>query len=142
MGLVYGAPNQAITHILASLADASESISSELDQETLLANDYKLTYKIKSGSSGVSSSGKVFFYVISDNGAGYPDNDNLKTHQIALPMNMIVNATTYIIGIDLISVFGGFPPGGIKIVVSNQSGAAFDGTEGNHTKIYQTVKSS
>jgi len=131
-----------ITHTLASLADGASVAGSEIDNSSNLNLDYLVRYSIKSGT-GVSSSGKIYFYAVAaidDSGRTYPTN-NVGGNLLGLPMDMTADATTYTSQVYSVrKAFGGVLPKYFKIVVLNKSGAALDSTESNHDKRGQGVK--
>ena len=143
-----GTTNQAITVTLASLANAAMRQSAAIDNTTNLFLNALLTLKLKSGASGVSSTGfvAVWAYATTDDGTTYSggagaadaaytgDKTNLK---YLGRIDMTANATSYTGVFDIASAFGGVVPAKWGIVIENQSGAALDATEGNHTKTYQ-----
>lgn len=127
----------AVTMTLASLADGALAISSAIDYATLrLLGDW-IQLAIKSGT-GVSVDGVVYVYAIASlDGSLYPVNaDNQKLVPIGrIAMN--ADGTVFIsVPMSIKDAFrGDAPPPYVQIVVLNSSGAAFDGTEGNHTKL-------
>jgi hypothetical protein len=131
-----------ITITLASLADDTTAASSEIDNTSDLYEDYLVRFSIKTGASGVSASGKIFFYAagaIDDSGRTYPTN-NKGQIPLGLPMSATANATTYTSDVYSVRMaFNGVIPAYFKVVVDNQTGTALDSTEGNHDKRGQGV---
>lgn len=146
----YGAAAQAITCTLASLANAALRMSTVVDNTTDLFLDALVEIKIKTGASGVSSTGyvAVYAYGTSDGGTDYTGGASgadgsytgLKDNLILLgTIAATANATTYIRHFSLASAFGGILPAKWGIVVENLTGAALDGAEGSHSKVYQGI---
>lgn len=132
----------SINILLASLADNNSIVSNEIDNSLNLYEDYLVRFSIKTGAAGVSSTGKIFFYAvgaIDDTGRTYPSN-NKGLLALGLPMDAIVNATTYVSNVYSIrKSFNGILPNYFKIVVDNQTGSALDATEANHNKRAQGI---
>lgn len=148
----FGSNNQSITCSLASLASASARQSTAVDNTSNLYLDALVSLKVKSGASGVSSSGYVAVYAYGtvDGGATYSDGATGTDGAITLTsppnmrligiINVVANATTYYGGpMSVAAAFGGTLPDHWGIVVSNQSGAALDSTAGNFSVAYQGV---
>lgn len=148
----YGTSNQTITITLASLASGSSRASSAIDNTTNLFMDALVQVKVKTGASGVSSTGyiTVYAYGTADGGTSYTESATGSDAAITLVsptnlkllglINAVANATTYISSpMSVAGAFGGQLPDHWGIVITNSSGAALDSTEGNHAKIYQGV---
>ena len=139
--LKYGASGQAITIILASLADGAKATSNEISNTANLFMDVLIQLSIKTNATGVSGTGVVRVYAIGsvDGGTSYPDSAN----NGMLPIGIItanVNATTFTSSpMSLAAAFNGKVPEKWKIVVEDDTGADLDGTELNHTKLYQGI---
>lgn len=141
INLKYGSNNQTITIILASLANGSKAVSNEINNLTNLFFDALLQLKIKTGASGVSSSGVIRVFAIgsADGGTSYPGSPNNELKPIGI-FNANANATTFISNlVSVANAFNGKLPEKWKIVVKNDTGSALDATEGDHSKFYQGV---
>lgn len=144
----YGAQGQAITITLAGLANNSLRQSTAIDNSTDLFHDDLVEIAIKTGSAGVAATGyvDVYAYGTSNNGANYSGGatgsdgayTGPKIHRIGR-IAAGANATTYTDVFSVAQAFGGVLPQKWGIIVENQTGAALDGTEGSHLKIYQGV---
>jgi hypothetical protein len=149
--LVYGASTD-ITITLASLADGSARESTAIDNTANLFEDAEvyLAVKLAAGSPASAEEIRVFCYA-SEDGSNYTDNASGSNAAITLraPTNLKVldvistpdsGALTYklVIG-SIASAWGNYLPPKWGIVVSNVTGLAFDGTEGNHTKKYRGI---
>lgn len=147
----YGASGQTITCTLASLANTGQRSGLAIDNTSDLAVDVLVQMKIKSGASGVSASGyaNIYAYGTTDGGTTYPEGAGTDTGvtltsppnvRLIGTLNIVANATTYIgEPMSVAAAFGGILPQKWGIIVENKSGAAFDGTEGNHAKLYQEI---
>ncbi len=145
----FGTNNQSITCSLASLANNSARQSTEIDNSTNVFMDVILHLNIKSGASGVLTTGyvNVYAYGTADGGTNRTENAGSTDAAITLisptnlkflgVINVVSNATTYKATFSVAQAFGGVMPEKWGIVVENKSGAALDSTEGNHAKIYQ-----
>jgi hypothetical protein len=147
----YGSNNQAITCTLASLSNTAARSSAAIDNTSNLFLDALVQVKIKTGASGVSSSGyvNVYAYGTADGGTSYPDGagtDSSITLKVAQQkligsIPAVANATTYISEpMSVAAAFGGVLPDHWGIIIDNESGAALDSTEGNMAKFYQGVQ--
>jgi hypothetical protein len=153
---LYGTEAQAITLSLASLASGAARASTAVDNRTNLFLDAMVQLAIKSAAAGVSATGffQIYAYGTQNvSGAGgplWPDTVTGTDATITLVVptnlkllgvvNMVAVATVYNSEpFSVASVFGGVLPEEWGVVVVNQSGAAFDATEGNHTKQYQGI---
>jgi hypothetical protein len=147
----YGTSNQAVTVTLASLANNGARSSAAVDNSTNCYLDALIQLVLKSGASGVSSTGyvNVYAYGTVDGGTTYPEGagtdagvtltspTNLRLIGV---INLVANATTYKSEpMSVAAAFGGVLPDHWGIVLENKTGAALDSTEANHTKIYQGV---
>lgn len=148
----YGSNNQGITITLASLANGSARESTAIDNSSNLFLDALVQLKIRSNSSGTSSSGMVYVYAYgtADGGTSYSNTASGTDAGITLtvPPNariigtiaVTANSTNYESHpFSVAQSFGGVLPDHWGIIVENQSGAALDSTEGNHLKFYQGV---
>ncbi len=148
----FGSGNQSITCTLASLANNSAREATVIDNSSNLFLDILIQLKIKSGSSGVSSSGyvNIYAYASADGGTTYSDNCTGSDAGVTLvsppnlrlvgALNIVANATTYkSVPMSLAAAFGGVLPERVGIVIENKTGAALDSTENNHAKFYQGV---
>lgn len=148
----YSASNQSITCTLASLASTSSRASTALDNSSNVYQDALVFLQVKSGASGVSTTGTVavYAYGTSNGGTTYTENATGTDAGITLTsppnarligiINVVANATTYYGGpFSVASAFGGILPQKWGIIVQNNSGAALDSTEGNHAKFFQGV---
>jgi hypothetical protein len=149
----YGA-SQSLTITLASLANNGARESNVIDTSASPVQDILAFFAVKTGASGVSSTGYVelFAYATVDGGTNYTENATGSDAGITLtsPPNAVfvgsfaavANATTYKSGpFSLAAAFGGVLPEKVGIILRNVTGAALDSTEGNHTKKYQAVYS-
>jgi hypothetical protein len=148
----YGGNGQAVSVTLASLASGSKRASTAVDNSTNVYTDSLLAVKVKSGASGVSSTGyvDVYAYGTVDGGTTYSGGctgtDAAFSGQLSALFKLgriavIANATTYPGGPwSVASAFGGSLPDHWGICIDNESGAALDSTEGNHLKLYQGVE--
>jgi hypothetical protein len=151
--LKFGPNAQALTITLASLANNGQRASTAIDNTTNLFRSIKLRLDLKSGASGVSATGFVNVYAVGsvDGGTTYDEGATGSDAGITLTVppnarligciNMVANATTYHSRMmEVADAFSGTLPDHIVIIVENKSGAAFDATEGNHTKKWQGVQ--
>lgn len=150
---LYGSNGQGITVTLASLSSASARASATIDNTTNLFDDVLVQLIIKSGASGVTSTGVVNVYAAGsvDGGTTFAENATGSDAGITLTVppnakligqiNMVATAHTYYSEpFSVASAFNGVLPQKFVIIVENQSGGAFDATEANHTKQYQGVQ--
>lgn len=150
--LKFGTNGQTLTCTLASLANNGARGSTAVDNTSNLYSDVLLLLKIKSGASGVTSTGyvNVYAYGTVDGGTTYSEGFAGSDAGITLtsPPNvrligviaMVATSTTYYSPVmSVASAFGGVMPDHWGIIVENKSGGAFDSTEGNHAKLYQGV---
>lgn len=150
--LLYGSNNQAITCTLASLANNAARSATAIDNTTNLFEDALVQVAIKSGASGVTSTGVVNIYAAASSDGGTTYGEGAGTNagitltvapniKLIGSLNVVANATTYKSNpMSVAAIFGGFLPNFWGIVIENKSGAALDATEGNHLKIYQGVQ--
>ncbi len=131
-----------VTIVLASQADNTVVAGIEIDNSSDLYEDYVVRFSIKTGPSGVSANGKIFFYAvgaIDDTGRTYPTNSKGQI-PLGLPMTANANGTTYVSDwYSLRKAFNGILPKYFKPTIDNQTGAALDSTEGNHAKRGQGI---
>lgn len=152
--LKYGTAGQTITLTLASLANNAARASTYVDNATTLYQDALVQLKVKTGASGVATTGSVAVYAYGsvDGGTTYSEGATGSDAALTLvsPTNLrliglfsaVANATTYISSpMSVAQAFGGILPQRWGIVVLNSTGAAFDATEGSHAKLYQGVLS-
>jgi hypothetical protein len=150
---LYGTNNQAITCTLASLASAAARASSVVDNTVNLFLDALVVLKVKTGATGVSTTGYVAVYAYGtvDGGTTYPEGITGTDGAVTLTVptnlrligiiNTVANATTYASEpMSVAAAFGGVLPDHWGIVVVNSSGAALDVTEANHAKLYQGMQ--
>jgi hypothetical protein len=151
---LYGANNQAITCLIASLASAGARASTVIDNTTNLFLDALVQVTVKTGASGVSATGfvSIYAYGTADGGTTYPEGITGTDAGVTLTnptnlrligiINTVANAITYASEpMSVAAAFGGVLPDHWGIVIVNNSGAALDSTEGNHKKVYQGVQS-
>lgn len=133
----------AMTITLASLANNSGRAATAVDNGTNLSPYADITVKIKTGSSGVSTTGYVDVYIIrSEDGTNYDDVFG-GSNAAYTPVNAqcigrisaTANATTYEKVFDLASS-GVLLPRKWSIGVYNATGAAFDSTAENFAVTY------
>lgn len=143
------------TCTLASLANSTSGVgrqSTVVDNSAGLYQDALVTLKIKTGASGVSSTGFIAVYAFgtTDGGTTYTDNAGASDAALTISASRLIgtfpavaNATTYVSQqMSVAAAFGGTLPAKWGIVVVNSSNAALDTTEGNHAKQYQEVYST
>lgn len=148
----YGSNGQAVVVTLASLANGSARQSDAIDNSSNLFIDALVQFKIKTGASGVVSSGYINVYAFASNNGGtdYTENAGALDAAITLTVppnarligtiSLVANATTYKGGpFSVAAAFGGILPQRWGIIIENKTGGALDATEGNHTKTYQGV---
>jgi len=146
----YGSAGQAITITLASLADGAIRQSTAVDNSTNLFMDALVSVKVKTGASGGDAGDviKVYAYGSVDGGTTYSgectgtDGSISTNRNLSLLYVIKANAATttfYSPPLSVASAFGGTLPQKWGIVVENSTGAALDGTGGNHSVQYQGV---
>ena len=148
----YGTSNQTITCSLASLTNNSQRQSTAIDNTTNLFLDALVLVKVKTGSSGTSSSGtiNIYAYATVDGGTTYSDVATGTDGGVTLTsppnvvligvINAVANSTTYKSAVmSVAAAFGGVLPDHWGIIIENKSGGTLDSTEGNHAKLYQGV---
>lgn len=126
-----------------------------IDNTTTLFQDALVSLSVKSAAASTSSTGyaNVYAYATTDGGTKYTEGATGSDAGITLTVpsnairigtiNVVANATTYNGGpFSVAQAFGGTLPQKWGIIVENQSGAALDATEGNHTKTYQGAYSA
>jgi hypothetical protein len=135
------------------LANNGARESTAIDNSSDLFQDVLVQLKIKSGASGVSSSGVVNVYAygtVDPATPTYADNCTGTDASVTLvvppnlrvigQLNVVANATTYkSMPMSVAAAFGGVMPTKWGIVIENKSGAALDTTEANHAKLYQGI---
>jgi hypothetical protein len=131
------ADSQAVTITLNSLANGAGRGSNSIDNSSTLAPRADIRIKIKTGGSGVSTSGYLDVYLIkSENGTNYDDGfggtDGSFTPVNACKIGIIravANGTSYeeVFSTDQ----SGTLPRKFCIGVVNNTGATLDGTAGN-----------
>lgn len=140
----YGASNQAIACTFTSLANNGQRQSTKVDNTSDLFLDALVQVKVKSGASGVSTTGcvNIYAYGTADSGSDYSDGASGSDAAITLTnppnmrligvVNVVANSTTYVSPpFSVAAAFGGVLPDHWGIVVENLSGAALDGTVGS-----------
>lgn len=147
----YGANNQAITCTLASLANNGQRSAAAIDNTTNVFIDALIQIQIKSGASGVSATGyvNVYAYGTVDGGTSYGEAAGTDASitltsppnvRLIGVLNVVANATIYKSNpMSVAAAFGGVLPDHWGIIIENKTGAALDGTEGSHLKIYQGI---
>lgn len=144
--------SNTITITLASLGNGSFRASTAIDNTTNQDLDAGVQLVIKTGASGVSSTGfvNIWAYGSADGGTTY--SDGVTGTDAALtptsPTNLVLidrisavaNATTYKSKLCNVAKAFGYLPGKWGIVVENETGAALDATEANFTKVYERVR--
>jgi hypothetical protein len=149
---LYGTGGQAITITLNSLANNAARASSVIDNNTLLFEDIYIFIKIRTGTSGTSTSGylNVYGYGTVD-GTNYPDNvtgtdsiitlTNPPNLPIIAQINTVANSTIYTYGPFSFCRLYGLDrlPQKWGIVIVNKSGATLDTTAGNFSVTYQGI---
>lgn len=148
----FGTNGQTITITLASLANNAVRQSTVIDNSTNLYLDALVQFKIKTGASGVASTGYVNIYAFAtvDGGTTYTENAGATDAAITLTVppnavligriNCVANATTYYSSpMSVAAAFGGVLPEKWGVFVEDKTGGAFDGTPSNHAAKYQGV---
>lgn len=136
------ASSATATITLASLANGSGRGSAAIDNSSALAIEADIMVKIKTASSGVSTTGYLDIYLIrSEDGTNYDDSfggsDAAFTPVNATKIGSMMataNATTYI-GVFNTAIAGNLPRK-FCIGIVNNTGAALDSTAGNHAVTY------
>jgi hypothetical protein len=135
----------ALTLTLASLANGSGRCSTAVDNSSSNGISADIYLSIKTGASGVSSTGYIDVYLVSsEDGTNYED-AFAGTDAAFTPVNArkigiisaVANATTYKAVINTALI--GDLPRKFAVAVVNNTGAALSSTEGDHTKTY-TIK--
>lgn len=137
----YGPNGQILTITLASLADAAKAESVEVDNATNLYRDAPVQVKVKTGASGVSSTGVIRVFAVGsvDGGTTYPDSANNTLHPVGI-FNANGNDQTFISNaLSVANAFGGNLPEKWKLVVQNDTGVALNATGSNHEAQYQGI---
>lgn len=151
--LAYGSSNQSITCTITSLANNGQRQSTAIDNSSNKFVDALVQVKVKSNSSGTSSSGyvNVYAYGTADGGTTYDDVATGTDGGVTLtsPPNLVLlgtiyvvaNSTTYNRTFSVAQAFGGVLPDHWGIVVENKSGATLDASVGaaKYQGIYGTV---
>lgn len=148
----YGTNNQTITITLASLASTGQRQSTAIDNTSNKFRDTLVQLTLKTGASGVASTGivNVYAYGTVDGGTTYGDGATGTDGAITLTsppnlkligtINTVANATTYKSNpLSVSAAFNGRLPDHWGIVVENKSSAIFDATAGNFKAAYQGV---
>lgn len=148
----FGTNGQTITLTLASLANNSARQSTVVDNSANLYLDALVQLKIKTGASGVASTGYINIYAFAtvDGGTTYTENAGASDAAITLTVppnavligriNCVANATTYYSSpMSVAAAFGGVLPEKWGMIVENKTGGTLDSTGGNHTVKYQGV---
>jgi hypothetical protein len=141
--------NQAITISLASLGSGSYQQSAAIDNSSNHYFDAAVQLVVKTGASGVSTTGtvNVYAYGSANDGSNYTDGcsgsnasftpttpTNLKLIGV---INAVSNATAYTGGPFSVAAAFGYLPAKWGVVVANNTGASLDSTEGNHLKFFE-----
>lgn len=147
--MTYGTQGQAITITLASLANATLRQSAVIDNSVALHHDALVEISIKTGASGVSTTGyvDVYAYGTANNGTTYSGGatgadaafTNAGNIKRLGRISAVAAATSYTDVFSVAAAFGGVLPQKWGIIVDNETGAALDSTEANHLKVYQGV---
>jgi len=135
---------------VASLANGSARQSSVIDNSSGLYLDAFVKFKVKTNSNtGVTSLGyiEVFAFATVNSGGFFTDNagatDAAITPSAAIRIGTfpaIANNTTYYSqAMSVAEAFGGKLPYKWGIIIKNSTGAALDGTEASHDKVYQEM---
>lgn len=136
------ANSASATITLASLANNAGRGTTAIDNSSILALEADIAVKIKTASSGVSTTGYLDVYLIrSEDGTNYDDSfggtDGAFTAVNAYKLGSITanaNATTYYEVFN--TAISGNLPRKFCIGVVNNTGAALDGTGSNHSVTY------
>ncbi len=149
----YGSSGQAITITLGGLSNGASRESTAIDNTSNLFLDALAFIAIKTGASGTISTGYAIIYAYgsANGGTNYTQGATGTNAAITLTsppnvrqigvINLVADATTYAAGpFSVAAAFGGVLPDHWGIIVTNLCGGAFDGTEGNHIKVYQGVQ--
>lgn len=148
----YGPSAQAITCTLTSLANAAQRQSAAIDNTTNLFQDALVQATIKTGASGVSTTGYIQLYVYgtANNGTNYTYGATGADAAYTIPVNASLrplgrigvgaNATIYSVPFSVAAAFGGTLPQKWGVIVDNETGAAFDATTAS--LVYQGVYGS
>jgi hypothetical protein len=116
--------------------------------------DFGFQLKIKTGTSGVSSSGTVNIFAAysADGGSTFPDS-YLGTAGAITPVsppnsrqigqfNAVANGTSYTSNVVSVAAGVGYAPGVVGIIIQNNTGASFDATGSNFKAIYERLDAS
>lgn len=133
-----------LTITLAGLGNAAGKASTKIDNTTMKAISAKVYVKIKTGATGVSSTGYIAVYLLSsfdgtnfDDGFGGTDGAfTPKNAKIIGYLEANANATTYTKVINLEDMGIELPPY-FSIGIYNNTGAALDATAANHSVVVQ-----
>lgn len=128
--------SQAVTITLASLANNANAVSSAIDNSTAKYLSALVRVKVRTGASGTSSSGAVNVFLVRSTDGGTDYDDATATFLGTVPVS--ANATSYArtFATELVGPLGSH----WKVAVENRSGAALDGTAGNHEVEFAGVK--
>lgn len=152
----YGSSAAAITITIApgsaGLADAAARESTHLNNETDLFVDALVGGKVKTGDTGVSTTGycNIYAYATCDGGTTFTDTCTGSDAAVTLTsppnvkligvINCVANATTYEFGpFSVAAAFGGVLPAEWGIVIENKTGHHLDNTEASHDFWYQGI---
>lgn len=148
----YGTGGQTLTLTLAGLTNNSVRASTAVDNSTTKYQDALVSLKIKTGASGVSSTGIVEVYAFAsvNGGTTYTDGatgtdaavtlTNPTNMQLIGIINCVASATTYYGGpFSVADAFGKRLPEYWGIATKNVTAATLDATAGNHAAIWQGV---
>lgn len=146
---LYSGAASSITFTQASLASTSLRQAAAVDNGTNEYLEAALTWNIKTGASGVSSTGYAALYVAGYDGSSYANNatgsdssftvDNQANLVLICTLAAVANATTYYSGTIYVAAAAGWLwlPQKWALIVYNGTGAAFDSTGGNFLIEYQ-----
>lgn len=145
----YGTSNQALTITMAGVVSNAGRESTAVDNSSNKFVDALLVVKIRTGSSGTSSTGTVaiFAYGSVDGGSVYSGNATGSDAALT-PTNMVqigsiavaADATTYKSAvISIAAAFGGTLPERWGIAIQNLTGATLDATGSNFSATWQGV---
>ena len=149
----YGTGNQPVTITLAGLTNNSARASTVVDNTATFAvyEDVQLYFRVRTGSSGTSSTGYINVYGYGSDGYSYPENITGTDASVTLTappnlyllaqINAVANNTTYNMGpVSFCRMYGldRLPPKW-GVVVVNKTGATLNATASNFYVAYQGV---
>ena len=147
---LFGTPGVDVTITAASLGNGAARESTAWDWSPF--DDILLEVTLMGGASGVSTTGvaTVYAYATVDNGTTYTEGATGTDAAITIP----AVTQLFVVGVLFINangqvrkggpwslgaIFGGTLPAKGGIIILNETGAALDGTAGNHHVQYQGV---